>query len=53
LVDKVSSAVDFYLKLTREHGSLLLYGIKPRTPLYALETDTSKGYLTPKLTPII
>jgi len=53
LTDKISSIVDFHLKLTREHGSLLLYGVKPRTPLYAVETDTSKGYPIPRLTPIV
>jgi len=53
LVRKLSATADAYLRLTREHGSLLLYGVKPRTPLYAIELDTSKGYPMPKLTPIL
>jgi len=50
---KLSSIVTTHLKLTREHGCLLFYGVKPRTGLYAVEMDVSKGYPLPKLTPII
>jgi KaiC/GvpD/RAD55 family RecA-like ATPase len=53
LSKKLGSMVDFYLRLTREHGSLLLYGIKPRTGIYVMEMDVSKGYPLPKLTPIV
>ncbi len=28
---------DMYFKLLRKHGTILLYGIKPRTPLYAVQ----------------
>jgi hypothetical protein len=45
--------MDVYLKLTREHGALLIYGVKPRTGLYALDVDASKGYPMPSLTPIV
>lgn len=44
---------DIHLKLIRDHGTLLLYGRKPRTCAYAVEIDVSKGYPLPKLTPII
>ncbi|MEM2673385.1 MAG: ATPase domain-containing protein [Candidatus Bathyarchaeia archaeon] len=51
---KILGAIaDIHLKITREHGAILVYGVKPRTNLHALEMDTSKGYATPKLTPII
>ncbi|MCS7112879.1 MAG: ATPase domain-containing protein [Nitrososphaerota archaeon] len=41
-----------HLKLSREHGTHLLYGVKPRTELYALEVDTSRDYIETKLTSI-
>ena len=53
LATKLSPIADVYLRLGREHGCLLLYGIKPRTGLYAVEMDVSKGYPLPKLTPIL
>jgi len=53
LIKNVSAIVDFHLRLTREHGCLLLYGIKPRTCLYVVEMDVSKGYPLPKLIPIV
>ena len=49
----IGATVDIHLKITREHGSVLIYGVKPRTNLHILEMDTSKGYPMPKLTPII
>ncbi|MBS7639786.1 MAG: ATPase domain-containing protein [Candidatus Bathyarchaeia archaeon] len=53
-VTKILSAIaDIHLRITREHGSVLVYGIKPRTNLYVLEMDVSRGYAMPKLTPII
>ncbi|MEM2122101.1 MAG: ATPase domain-containing protein [Candidatus Bathyarchaeia archaeon] len=51
--EKFSPAMNIHLKLTREHGVLLLYGVKPRTSLYALDVDASKGYPMPRLTPIV
>jgi hypothetical protein len=53
LAIKLSTIADLYLRLKREHGCLLLYGVKPRIGLYAVEADTSKGYPIPKLTPIV
>jgi circadian clock protein KaiC len=49
---RIASVCDVYLRLARDHGTLLLYGVKPRTSLYVLDMDTSKGYPLPKLTPI-
>ena len=51
--ERLGPAMDVYLKLTREHGALLIYGVKPRTGLYALDVDASKGYPMPSLTPIV
>jgi len=53
LAQKLSSMVETHLRLLREHGCLLIYGIKPRTSLYAVEMDISKGYPLPRLTPIV
>jgi hypothetical protein len=41
------------MRLTEKFGTVLLYGVKPRTNLYVLEMDVSKGYPMPRLTPII
>jgi KaiC/GvpD/RAD55 family RecA-like ATPase len=49
----LASMANVHLKIVREHGVVIIYGIKPRTKLYVLETDTSKGYHLPKLTPIL
>lgn len=49
----LGATVDIHLRITREHGAILLYGVKPRTNLHVLEMDTLKGYAEPKLTPII
>lgn len=53
LTEKFSPIMDVHLKLTREHGALILYGVKPRTGLYALETDASKGYPPLSLIPMV
>ncbi|MGC8850213.1 MAG: ATPase domain-containing protein, partial [Candidatus Bathyarchaeia archaeon] len=53
LAEKFSPIMDIHVKLTREHGALLVYGEKPRTGLYALDLDASKGYPLPGLTPIV
>ncbi|MEM2169416.1 MAG: ATPase domain-containing protein [Candidatus Bathyarchaeia archaeon] len=49
----IGAIADVHLRVTREYGTMIVYGIKPRTCLYALEMDVSKGYVLPKLTPII
>ena len=48
----LAAVADVHLKVTEEQGYLLVYGVKPRTPLYVMELDTSGGCLVPKLTPI-
>ncbi len=51
--EALGSLAHVHLKVTREHGVVLVYGVKPRTNIYALEMDASKGYPMPKLTQII
>jgi len=53
LVKILAATADTHLKITRTYGSVLVHGIKPRTSLYVLEMDSSKGHPMPKLTPII
>jgi hypothetical protein len=52
-VEVLGATADVHLKITRGHGTVLVYGVKPRTNLYILEMDVSEGYPMPKLTPII
>ena len=53
LVDQVKSLVDLHFKLDQLHGSLILYGIKPPTPILGIEIEQSKGYPAAILTQII
>ncbi len=48
-VRKLSPIATMHFRLTRKHGCPLLYGIKPRTPLIAVEEEVSRGYPMPKL----
>jgi len=49
----LGALAESHIKITRKYGCVIIYGVKPRTPLYALEMDVSKGYFMPKLTQII
>ena len=49
----IGEMADIHLKLTERNGALILYGVKPRTILYAVEMDTSRGYYAPSFTPIV
>ena len=51
LAERLAPLADIHLKITRRHGCLLLYGIKPRTPLYAIRFE--EGKMPPKLIPIM
>ena len=53
LAKRLSVIADIYLRMVREHGVQILYGVKPRTLLFGVEMDTSKGYPTLKLTPVV
>jgi len=49
----LNAFTEIHLKMIREHGALLLYGLKPRTRLHFVEMDVTKGYPLPKLTSIL
>jgi hypothetical protein len=49
----LSAIADVHLRITEEHGVMIVYGIKPRTNMYVVEMDASKGYALPRLTPLV
>jgi hypothetical protein len=49
----IGEMADQHFKLVERSGTLILYGIKPRTNLLVVEMDTSKGYPAPKFTPMV
>jgi KaiC/GvpD/RAD55 family RecA-like ATPase len=53
VADRLGATSNVHMKIIEKYGSMLVYGIKPRTNLYAMEMDVSKGYAMPVLTPII
>ncbi|MEM4497524.1 MAG: ATPase domain-containing protein [Nitrososphaerota archaeon] len=52
LTRRVAPTSSVHLRLTRRHGCLLLYGVKPRTNLFAVKVETEKGYYETRLIPI-
>jgi hypothetical protein len=53
LFDRIGYIVDTYWRMRGIHDSSLIYGIFPRTELYCISTDVSRGYVEPKFTPIL
>ena len=51
-VERLAPLADIHLKIMRKHGCMLFYGIKPRTPLYAVQPDPTEETLTPEIIPI-
>jgi len=43
IIERLAPIADIHLKITREHGCILLHGIKPRTPLYAIQLKPDKA----------
>ena len=44
LRDQWLSVVDYHLKLKNADGSLVIYGVKPFTPLYGVDLNFDQGY---------
>jgi hypothetical protein len=53
LSDRISHIVDTHWRLQEIHDSMVIYGIIPRTELFCVSTDATKGFIEPKLTPIL
>jgi len=51
IVERLAPSSDIHLKITKKHGRVILYGIKPHTTFYILEP--AEDNLTPKLIPIV
>jgi len=43
IIERLAPIADIHRKTTREHGCTLLHGIKPRTPLYAIQLQPNKA----------
>jgi KaiC/GvpD/RAD55 family RecA-like ATPase len=53
LRDQWLSVVDYHLKIKNADGSLVIYGVKPFTPLYGVDLNYEKGYPAVNLTEIV
>ncbi|MEM2504964.1 MAG: ATPase domain-containing protein [Candidatus Bathyarchaeia archaeon] len=52
VVEVLPAISTMHLKLSREHGVYLLYGVKPRTGLYVMDIDVSDNLIETRLTPM-
>lgn len=53
LSDRISHIVDTHWRLKDVHDSIVIYGVIPRTELFRVSTDATKGFIEPKFTPIL
>ncbi len=53
LIERLAPIADVHLKITRRHGCMLIHGVKPRTPLYAIQLDPRKSPPIPELVSIV
>ncbi len=49
----ISYVSDTHMKIISVDGAILIYGVKPRTGLYAINYDTSQGVPKLHLTPVV
>jgi KaiC/GvpD/RAD55 family RecA-like ATPase len=53
LANDLGSMCDVYIKFEHIEGVLVMYSVKPRSQLYSVTDDFSKGYLENRLTPLV
>ena len=53
LVGTVGNMAATHLRILDRCGSILVYGVKPRTPIYDMSLDPEKGLSSAKFTPIL
>lgn len=53
LTQEIMNMADTYLKIVDIHKCPCIYGIKPKTMIYAIVTDVAKGYPHVKLVPVV
>jgi len=53
MTSKVSNSCDIHLKLDQVDGALMLYSVKPPSPIYHVKSDHSEGNIRVKLIPMV
>jgi len=53
IVGTVSNVAATHLRILDKDGSVLMYGVKPRTPLYAVAVDVERELSSTAFTPIV
>jgi len=53
LIEKLSQIANTHFKVKNVDGAIVMYGVVPRTEIYNLSLDISKGHSEVKLTPIV
>ncbi len=53
LTNELGSMCDMYVRVEQIDGVFLIYSVKPKSQLYCLGNNYSKGYLENRLTPLI
>jgi len=43
-IDRIRSTVDWHFRLSKKNGAVMLWGVKPETPIYAMGSDVTLGY---------
>jgi circadian clock protein KaiC len=53
IIKRLAPIADMHIKITRRHGCVIFYGVKPGTPVYALQTDPESRTPLPEIIPIV
>jgi hypothetical protein len=53
IIKRLAPIADMHIKITRRHGCVIFYGVKPGTPVYALQTDPESRTPLPEIIRIV
>jgi KaiC/GvpD/RAD55 family RecA-like ATPase len=53
IIKRLAPIADMHIKITRRHGCTIFYGVKPGTPIYALQMDPESKTPLPEIIPIV
>jgi KaiC/GvpD/RAD55 family RecA-like ATPase len=53
LIDELGSMCDIYVRVEQIEGVFVMYSVKPKSQLYSLSNNYSKGYTENRLTPLV
>jgi KaiC/GvpD/RAD55 family RecA-like ATPase len=53
IVERLAPIADMHIKITRRHGCVIFYGVKPGTPIYGLQIDPESRTPLPEIIPIV